>query len=122
MPFFGNEENSEDEYDSGDEEYEQSVNGNRIVYLPALQALFDGCCVCSYCKNGGLVLSEGENKDMAPCLLLTCNQCSFVCSEILRKKVVHGKSNFFDVNPKAVLAIAHGWSWPKRPEHCVLHT
>ena len=92
MPFFGNEENSEDEYDSGDEEYEQSVNENRIVYLPALQALFDGCCVCSHCKNGGLVLSEGENHSMAPCLLLNCDQCSFVCSEILRKKVVHGKS------------------------------
>ena len=105
MAFFGNEENSEDEYDSGDEEYEQSVNGNRIIYLPALQAPFDGCCVCSHCKSGRLVLSEGENQGMAPCLLLTCDQCRFVCSEVLGKKVVHGKSNFFDINRKAVLAM-----------------
>ena len=32
MPFFGNEENSEDEYDPGDEEYEQSVNGNNNLF------------------------------------------------------------------------------------------
>ena len=57
-------------------------NGNRKSYLPALQALFDGCCVCSHCKNGRPVLSEGDNQGMAPCLLLTCDQCRFVCSEI----------------------------------------
>ena len=110
LPFLATNDSDDDESDL--EEEIKGADGNRIIYLPALQELLDSCCVCQKCKAGRLVLAQKEEQQgLAPAMQLSCSKCKFSSSGTLGKRQIRGRSHFYDVNRKAVFGmrlLGHG--------------
>ena len=80
-------------------------DGNRIVNLPALQELLSSSCLCSRCKKGTLNLSEQGRHGLAPTSVLSCSNCKHLKSSTVGQRQIRGKSRFYDINRRAVLAM-----------------
>ena len=52
-----------------------------------------------------MVPSEEDSHGLAPAIELECTECGSISSEVLAEKQVTGKSRFYNVNRKAVLAM-----------------
>lgn len=91
--------------DEDEEDTAQDTSGNRIIYLPALADALEASAVCKTCKKGSLVLSQVSKKGLAPVIELTCDSCSASSKSVLAKQQKHGRSHFYDINRKAVLAM-----------------
>ncbi|XP_064598238.1 uncharacterized protein LOC135464678 [Liolophura sinensis] len=82
------------------------LSGFRLMDLSVLSATFEQCCVCKSCRSGNLVLSEDlqRKKGLSMYLELTCSFCHRQTELYTSSKC--DRSQVYEVNRRAVLAMA----------------